>query len=120
MDARKKELPSRPNLEQYKKQAKDLVRAFKSADSDTLQRVEKSHPHAENLLSPNILKAKFALADAQLIVARGQGFDGWPKLAKRFETLKRDRSAASGSADLGVFIEAASVPLDANSTGMLG
>ncbi|HEY4902568.1 MAG TPA: ankyrin repeat domain-containing protein [Candidatus Sulfotelmatobacter sp.] len=119
MDARKKELPSRPNLEQYKKQAKDLVRAFKSADSDTLQRVEKSHPHAENLLSPNILKAKFALADAQLIVAREHGFDSWPKFAKRIETLKRESSAASASDELEEFIEAASVPLDAHSTGTL-
>jgi ankyrin repeat protein len=119
MDARKKELPSCPNLEQYKKQAKDLVRAFKSADPHTLQRVEKSHPHADNLLGPGILKAKFALADAQLIVAREHGFDSWPKFAKCIETLKRENSPASASDELEKFIEAASVPLDAHSTGTL-
>ena len=34
-----RELPARPNLEQYKKQAKELVKAFRSGDNAALQRV---------------------------------------------------------------------------------
>jgi len=32
-------------------------------------------------------RAKFALADAQLIVARWHGFESWPKFAKHIETI---------------------------------
>jgi len=51
MDA--KPLPARPSLEQYKKQAKELVRAFraeqslKSSDSQAIQRKVKSKEKRE-------------------------------------------------------------------------
>lgn len=72
MDA--KELPGRPNLHQYKKQAKDLVKQFKSfrtiasADSQTIQRIQRHHPRLEKLSVAAIRIAKFALADAQTAI----------------------------------------------------
>jgi ankyrin repeat protein len=114
-----KELPARPNLEQYKKQAKDLVKAYKSGESDAIQRIQKSHPHSGKLLDSVFLKAKFALADAQIIIAREHGFESWPKFAKHIEILERERSAAPSSDPLEDFIEAASVPLTAHQSGTL-
>ncbi len=61
-----KELPVRPNLEQYKKQAKDLVKVFKDfgarqpGDPETIQRIKKYHPRPGKLPEPEIRNAKFA------------------------------------------------------------
>lgn len=41
-----KPLPSRPDLEQYRKQAKDFIKACKSGNSETIHRISKYHPQA--------------------------------------------------------------------------
>ncbi len=40
-----KELPSRPSLEQYKKQAKDLLHQSKASEPEALERFRKHLPH---------------------------------------------------------------------------
>jgi ankyrin repeat protein len=110
MDAR--ELPARPSLEQYKKQAKDLVKALNSGDPESLQRVEKHHPRLPKLSETEIRNVKFALADAQFIIAREHGFESWPKFAKHIEALVRERSDASLDNPWAAFIKAACVPRD--------
>jgi hypothetical protein len=82
-----RELPARPSLEQYKKQAKDLLKRFRSADPDALARVRHSHPRLVTLPESALARAKFALADAQFVIAHEHGFDSWPKFAKHIETL---------------------------------
>jgi ankyrin repeat protein len=74
-----KELPARPCLEQYKKQAKDLVKAYKSNDSEAIRRIKNNHPRLDNLPDSDIRNAKFSLADAQLVIARENGFPSWTK-----------------------------------------
>src|SRR5687767_8301725 len=55
------------NLEQLRKQAKDLLRDYRSGAQAARQRlVARSGP--------------VKLADAQLVVAREHGFPSWPKL----------------------------------------
>jgi hypothetical protein len=76
-------LPARPNLEQYKKQAKELVRLARSGDHGAASRVRKWHPRPT---------ATFALADAQLVIAREHGFESWPKFAKVIKELGRENS----------------------------
>src|SRR5882762_9131166 len=97
MDAR--ELPARPSLEQYKKQAKDLVKACKSGDLEALQRIKKNHPgfkkNHPGVANPEILDVKIALADAQLVIAREYAFESWPKFAKHIEALTRESSNIS-------------------------
>ena len=113
-----KELPARPNLEQFKKQAKDLVkifkafRALKSGDSEAIQRVKKYHPRFAKLPDSEIASAKFALADAQLVIAREHNFESWPKFRKHIEALIRERTVASLDDPRAAFIEAACVPRD--------
>src|SRR5260370_42579939 len=82
-------LPARPGLEQYKKQAKEFVKLGKSGDAEIVQRVKKYHPH------PGSPSAKFALADAQLVIAREHGFESWPKFVKHIEALPRENSPVS-------------------------
>src|SRR5215475_13421451 len=82
-----KSLPSRPNLEQLKKQAKDLLKAHKSADSETLNRIQVNHPDYANTSKDKIRAAKFSLSDAQLVIAREYGFASWPKLKEHVESL---------------------------------
>src|SRR5262245_39361745 len=93
MDA--KELPPHPDLEQYKKQAKDLVKARKSCDPEALRRIGQFHPRFVKLPVEELQRAAFALADAQFVVAREHGFESWPKFAKHLEALKLESFPAS-------------------------
>ncbi|MGZ4867692.1 MAG: ankyrin repeat domain-containing protein [Candidatus Angelobacter sp.] len=100
-----KPLPAHPSLEQYKKQAKELLKAYRSADVETIRRVKRSHPRFEKLAESGFEISKFALADAQLVIAREHGFESWPKFAKRIEVINREVAARSNP--LAAFIEAA-------------
>jgi ankyrin repeat protein len=96
-----KELPARPSLEQYKKQAKELVKGFKtfptskSAVPEAIQQIKKHHPRLGKLSEAEIRNAKFTLADAQLVIAREHGFESWPKFAKHIEARTRANSSVS-------------------------
>jgi ankyrin repeat protein len=129
MDA--KPLPARPSLEQYRKQAKELVKVFRSAQSRTsldsevahsevMQRVKKHHPRFADLPEDEVASTRFALADAQFVVAREHGFESWPKFATHVGSLAHARFAAAVSNPVAVFIEAACVPRDSlHSSGTL-
>jgi Ankyrin repeats (3 copies) len=80
-----RELPLHPNLDQYKKQAKDLLKAFKSQDSKAMERIRQRHPRARDISEP-------ALADAQLVLAREHSFESWPEFAKCVQDLSRANS----------------------------
>ncbi len=61
-----------PDLDQLKRQAKQLFNAFKASDSAAVDEV--------NAHYDNVQAETFALHDAQLVIARSYGFDSWPKL----------------------------------------
>lgn len=61
------------NLDQQKTRAKELLRGFRRGDADAAARVAAHHPEPP---SPDAAK----LADAQLVLARENGFASWPKL----------------------------------------
>jgi hypothetical protein len=65
--------PVRPNLEQLRNQAKDLLRAYRSCDPAAIAEVRKHHPN-----TPASSEAK--LSDAQLVLARSYGLPSWPRL----------------------------------------
>jgi ankyrin repeat protein len=65
-------LPAQPSLENLRKQAKDLLEAYRSGDPAAVAGVERF----ERTPEPD----KFALNDAQRILARAYGFPSWPKL----------------------------------------
>jgi ankyrin repeat protein len=73
-----KSLPARPNLEQLKKQAKDLLRSYQTGDLSTEELVRKYHP--------DLTGKSATLSDAQLVIAREYGFGSWPKLKEHVES----------------------------------
>jgi hypothetical protein len=115
-----KQLPARPNLEQYKKQAKDLAREFRLRTPDALARVQRHHPRfadlsaagAPGLDSETWEKIPIALTDAQLVIAREHGFESWPRFAAHITTLNLERSVAGLDDPAAAFIRAACVPRD--------
>jgi ankyrin repeat protein len=91
MDA--KQLSTRPSLEQFRKQAKDLLKDHVS--SAAIRRIRKFHPRLGKLTEAQIAEAKFSLADAQWVIAREHAFESWPKFAKHIQELVRSGSQVS-------------------------
>ena len=65
--------PVRPNLEQLRHQAKDLLRAIRKNEPAAVAEFRKHHPKAVSL-------AEVKLADAQLVLARTYGLPSWARL----------------------------------------
>jgi hypothetical protein len=79
-------LPGRPNLEYYKKLAKELVKAFKSGGEKGIGKwaTDDAVEFARRTMS-----VRCTLADAQFVIARSHGFESWPKFSKHLEALAR-------------------------------
>jgi ankyrin repeat protein len=69
-------LPSRADLDQQKKLAKELLQSFNSGDAESRARVRAELPD----------KQKIVLADAQLVLAREYGFTSWAALKQHVES----------------------------------
>jgi ankyrin repeat protein len=110
MDIR--ELPRHPSLEQYRKQAKGLLKNRRIGDPASLQLITQYHPRFLSLSAANAQSARFILADAQLVIARRHGFESWVKFARHIEAVRRERSALLAADPAAAFIEAACVPVD--------
>jgi hypothetical protein len=101
-----REIPDRPNLEQYKKQAKELTRDCAQRMPAALDRIRRHHPRLRNQQElPTI-----TLADAQLVLAREHGFPSWTQFAAHLETLRIIRSLEDLPNPVNTFIEVACVP----------
>lgn len=81
-------LPSNPNLEHLKKQAKQLVKDHTSGQVDAFSRIKASFPRLSSASVQEILNAEFTLCNAQLVIAREYGFTTWQKLADAVTTLE--------------------------------
>jgi uncharacterized glyoxalase superfamily protein PhnB len=69
-----------PNLENFKKQAKQYLRWHRERYYPVAARIRAALPRFRHLTDQQILHASFKLADAQELVARERGFEGWPAL----------------------------------------
>ena len=111
-------LPPRPSLEQYRKQAKDLLQAARAGELPALDRLQKHHPRQRALTAET--SRALALADAQLVIAREHGYSSWPAFARQVEKLRIDRSVENLDDPLSAFIEAACVDRhDSHASGTL-
>jgi ankyrin repeat protein len=99
-------LPVRPNLDQLKHQAKDLLRDIRRGDPSAIEEFNKYHPkgiprdagdnasqqgrsvgdHAPRAIPVSALK-KVRLADAQLALARSYEAPSWPRLVQACELI---------------------------------
>ena len=69
-------LPSRADLDQQKKLAKELLQSFNSGDAESRARIRAELPD----------KQKIVLADTQLVLAREYGFTSWAALKQHIES----------------------------------
>ena len=77
------DLPARPDLDQLRHQAKDLLRAARSGDNAALARIR-------------AVSGRLMLASAQLAVARAYGFPSWRRL-----TIEVSRREILNNRDVG-------------------
>lgn len=108
-------LPPDPSLEHYKKRAKDLVKANHSPDATAIRawaanwidslvrlsgltitpqlpvRIEHWIDQLEKFARQKLSETG-TLAAAQFVMARAQGFESWPKLAKHLASIARANS----------------------------
>src|SRR5215472_5979651 len=79
-----------PDLEQLKRQAKELLEAYRVSSPEAVAEVTAYHQTA----TPD----NFALHDAQFVLARSYGFESWPKLKAAVDgvTAKKLHEAVEG------------------------
>lgn len=109
-------LPAHPSLEQYRKRAKDLVKACKSGEQSAIHewtthwvedleaQYRQSNPATkpqafsasiseieqfarEKLAGENQKNRKCSLSNAQFVIARAHGFETWPRFSRHLEAL---------------------------------
>jgi hypothetical protein len=78
-------LPSHPNLEHLKYQARTLLKSHAARDLGTAQRLREFHPRFARAMDAVIFDAELKLSDAQLAIARECGFLSWARLKKHIE-----------------------------------
>jgi len=100
-------LPAHPNLEQYKKQAKELRGSVAAGTPAALERIRQHHPRFRHAASDSL--RALSLADAQLVLAREHGYESWPEFAKHIETLCVIRALEDLRDPVHTFIEVACV-----------
>src|SRR5882672_9019828 len=78
-------LPSKPNLEHLKCQAKDLLKGHGARNPGVAQRIREFHPRFIGASDDEIFAAHMRLSDAQLVIARESGFPSWARLKRHIE-----------------------------------
>jgi uncharacterized glyoxalase superfamily protein PhnB len=75
-----------PNLENLKKQAKQILRWHREHHYPVAAQIREHSPRFLNMPDSEILAASFKLSDAQEMVARQQGFESWRALKTGLST----------------------------------
>ncbi|HEY0874457.1 MAG TPA: ankyrin repeat domain-containing protein [Vicinamibacterales bacterium] len=96
-----RQLPERPNLDQLKHQAKDLLHAARAGDADAMARFRILPAFARDS-EASLRRRPLGLHDAQSVIAREHGFESWNALRGHVEETTLGFNAA-----VEAFIEAA-------------
>jgi hypothetical protein len=95
-------LPFRSRLQRYKKQATDLLKAYRSGEREAMYAVRQLHPRLRGRAHTNdrndvtdaeIRRAGVTPADAQRVVARWYGFESWQELEEYTAAVNREDSS---------------------------
>jgi len=87
------------NLEQQKKQARELLRAIRIGSADALTRLRGQHVRW-TYVDDAIARLEVALHDTQFVIAREQGFASWTKLKSYAELSSAHRHSRIFVADM--------------------
>lgn len=82
-------LPDKPDLEQLRRRAKELARAYRERDLSAVARVQVALQRFRARPLP------FRLTHAQAVIAREHGFPSWARLKTQVEALAGDASLAA-------------------------
>ena len=111
-------LPARPDVEQYRRRAKelhkaclsgkpgalhdwaahwirDLARLAPEGDAISARDAERRTGQLTDYAHAHLTRAGCALSEAQFIIARAHGFPSWPKLVQHLDALAETRSGTS-------------------------
>jgi hypothetical protein len=80
-------LPERPDLDQLRRQAKELRRSVLAGSGDAIERL---------LRYADVDPTTVTLSTAQLVIARESGFASWPRLTEALKTGAGEPSVAPG------------------------
>lgn len=80
-------LPQDPDLDQLRRQARELQRAVRLGDPSALALIAEFSPGRSRSLGRP--RTEFALADAQLVIARRHGFGSWARLRHHIDVVTR-------------------------------
>jgi len=83
-----------PNIENLRKQAKQYLRWHRERYYPVAARIRAALPRFGHLSDQQILDATFKLADAQELVAREKGFEGWQALKSGAHAMNHEAKQA--------------------------
>jgi len=89
-----------PNLENLKKQAKQILRWHCERHYPVAAQIRRLMPRFLNMPDSEILAANFKLSDAQEMVARQHGFDSWQALKAGLCTTSRKMKSSPSKATI--------------------
>ena len=75
-----RQLPSRPSLENLRKQAKHLHRRLKSGEAEAVSRIRRGLPRLSQVPDADVPTAAVTLQEAQHVIAVEYGFAHWKQL----------------------------------------
>ncbi len=87
----------RLNLDHLKKQAKQLIRLYRSRDAAAMARFRSALPATAGRSDEDISSQQLRLYDAQSCIAREHGFASWPDLKRYVEVqavVQKERAVA--------------------------
>jgi ankyrin repeat protein len=76
-------LPQHPHLDIPKREARELLNAWRAGEPGALGRIRGRHPRFQSTDDAAVKAARFRLSDAQLVIAREYGFAHWTELKER-------------------------------------
>ncbi|HEY2374515.1 MAG TPA: ankyrin repeat domain-containing protein [Gemmatimonadaceae bacterium] len=82
-------LPPRPDLAQLKRQANELLKLQREKKASVIARIAATHPRFKQHPPERAFASPFALADAQLVIAREYGYPSWASLKHDVEATRR-------------------------------
>jgi hypothetical protein len=94
-------MPFGSRIEEYQKQAADLLESYKAGDSKTISYIKEHHPLfldskipwlPKNVSDSEVQSAALGLADTQLAIARWYDFQDWSALEEYVQAASRENS----------------------------
>ena len=82
-------LPPRPNLQQLKNQAKDLLKAYRAGQPAAFVRFRESLPRLSAASDEHLTRLALSLRDAQRVVAVEHGFANWSHMQAHIQRRER-------------------------------